>query len=253
MRFFRKRFIVWLNRKGATKLVVTFGLVALILTMFSIKVPTSKSETWSYWTMPLSGKTIALDPGHGGPDGGAVSKSGLVEADINLQIAFYLRDFLQEAGAIVVMTREENKDLARPETKGYSKRKTEDLLQRVELIRKHHADLVVSIHLNAIQSPRWRGAQTFYNPKLEESNRLAALIQDEFIRNLGNTNRATKTDDTFYILKALPLPGALVEAGFLSNPEEAKLLGSPDYQKKIAASIYQGILRFYSGEQVGEK
>ncbi|TDF91485.1 N-acetylmuramoyl-L-alanine amidase CwlD [Paenibacillus piri] len=245
----RKRVVVWLTMQSGLKLMISALLVGLMLYMFTYELPAT--NTWTNWTLPLSGKTIALDPGHGGPDGGAQSKDGIIEKDINLAITLHLRDYLQEAGALVVMTRENDKDLAEPSTKGYSKRKTEDMINRAQFIIGHKSDLFVSVHLNATPSEKWSGAQTFYYPKHQQSGLLAALIQDEVKKNLKNTDRVAKPIDNFYLLKTLQIPSALVEVGFLSNPAEAGLLRSPAYQKKIAASIYQGILRYYSGEKVG--
>jgi N-acetylmuramoyl-L-alanine amidase len=245
----RKRVVVWLTVHSGLKLVMSAMLVGLMLYMFTYELPAT--NTWTSWTMPLSGKKIALDPGHGGPDGGAQSKDGLIEKDINLAITLYLRDYLQEAGALVVMTREDDKDLAEPSTKGYSKRKTEDLVNRAQFITRQKSDLFVSVHLNSIPSIKWSGAQTFYYPNHKQSGVLAALIQDEVKKNLQNTDREAKPVENIFLLKALQIPSALVEVGFLSNPAEADLLRTPAYQKKIAASIYQGILRYYAGEKVG--
>lgn len=245
----RKRLVVWMNGQGMLKLGAAAFLALLTVFMLSYELP--HSETWDYWTMPLSGKVIAVDAGHGGPDGGASSKEGVTEKDINLAIALHLRDYLQEAGAIVVLTREEDKDLASPDTKGLSKRKTEDLLQRAKVVNQAQADLVISIHLNSIPSPKWRGAQTFYNSEKPGANVLAAHIQSELRRNLENTDRVAKENDTFYPLKAVSIPGALVEVGFLSNPEEARLMTMESYQKKVASAIYQGVLKYCSGEKMG--
>ncbi|KZE72189.1 N-acetylmuramoyl-L-alanine amidase [Paenibacillus elgii] len=246
----RKRVVVWLTMHSGIKIVMSALLVALMLFMFTYELPSTK--TWTYWTMPLSGKIIALDAGHGGPDGGARSKDGLEEKDVNLAIALHLRDYLQQSGALVVMTREDDRDLASPGTKGYSKRKTEDLLKRAEFVSKQKSNLFVSIHLNSIPSPRWSGAQTFFYPNHADNATLATLIQEEMKRNLKNTDRVAKqADKEIYLLKAMTIPSALVEVGFLSNPGEAQLLRDPTYQKKIATSIYQGILRYYSGEKVG--
>lgn len=245
----RKRVVVWLTMQGGLKIVMSALLVALMIFMFTYELPSTK--TWTYWTMPLSGKIIALDAGHGGPDGGAKSKEGISEKDINLAITLYLRDYLQQAGALIVMTREDDRDLADEKTKGYSRRKTEDLLNRVEFINNQNSDLLVSIHLNSIPAARWSGAQTFFYPIHPDNPRLAALIQDEIKKNLKNTDRIAKqADKEIYLLKALKIPSALVEVGFLSNPTEAQLLKDPSYQKKIATAIYQGILRYYSGEKV---
>lgn len=245
----RKRVVVWLTMQSGLKLAMSALLVALLLFMFTYELPATK--TWTYWTMPLSGKIIAVDAGHGGPDGGAISKEGLSEKDVNLAIARHLRDYLQEAGALVVMTREEDKDLADPSTKGYSKRKTEDLMNRADFIARQNASLFVSVHLNSIPSPKWSGAQTFYYPNHPDNANVSALIQEEIKNNLGNTDRIAKpADKEIYLLRALKIPAALVEVGFLSNPEEARLLQSEAYQKKVAGAIYQGILRYYSGEKL---
>ncbi|MGO4499959.1 N-acetylmuramoyl-L-alanine amidase CwlD [Paenibacillus sp. 2RAB27] len=250
MRKRKKRLVVWLTFHSSLKLLLSAMLVALVVFIYAYELPTTK--TWSDWTLPLSGKTIALDAGHGGPDGGAESKDGIIEKDINLAITLWLRDYLQQAGAIVVLTRETDTDLAESGTKGYSKRKTQDLHNRADLIQNNNADMFLSIHLNSIPSDKWRGAQTFYYLNNPDNPNLAALIQSELRRNLENTDRVAKmADKTVYLLKTLKIPSALVEVGFLSNPEEAKLLADENYQKMLAASVYQGILRYYAGEKVG--
>ncbi|AMA74822.1 N-acetylmuramoyl-L-alanine amidase [Aneurinibacillus sp. XH2] len=222
-----------------------------LITLLTYNMPMD-DESWSVWSLPLSGKIIVVDAGHGGLDGGAKSKGGIIEKDITLPISMYLRDFLQEAGALVIMTRETDTDLAAPGTKGLSKRKTEDLLRRVRLIKDNQADLLISIHLNAIPSPRWSGAQTFYSPALKQSGQMAHLIQDEIKRVISNTDRVAKKTDDIFILRTAECPSVLVEVGFLSNEQEAKLMATSRYQKQMANAIYQGILRYYSGETVEE-
>ncbi|MBP1933066.1 N-acetylmuramoyl-L-alanine amidase CwlD [Ammoniphilus resinae] len=217
----------------------------LLVSIFTYEFP--KNETWTAWSLPISGAIIAVDPGHGGFDGGAVSKSGIIEKDVALTISLYLREFLQQAGALVIMTRETDEDLA---TGKLRQMKREDIHRRVKLINESGADLTVSIHLNAIPSPRWYGAQTFYNPLLKENALLAFLIQDEIKTNLKNTDRHAKKKKDMYILNNVSMPSALVEVGFLSNPGEAAKLSDKEYQKSMANAIYQGILRYYSGETV---
>ncbi|WP_090583289.1 N-acetylmuramoyl-L-alanine amidase CwlD [Paenibacillus sp. OV219] len=246
----RKRFVVWITYRGAVR--ITLGVVAVMLTVILLTQEVPATRTWTYWTLPLSGKVIAIDAGHGGVDGGAVSKQGLVEKDLNLAIALQLRDYLQQAGAIVVMTREGDYDLANEGTSKISRRKTEDLVKRAQFVKDKNASLLLSIHMNSIPSPRWSGAQTFFYPSLPENAVLASLIQDEIRRNLANTDRLPATVNTIYLLKAMKdVPSALVEVGFLSNPGEASRLADAEYQKKVAASIYQGVLRFTAGEKWG--
>lgn len=237
---------VWIAWSSIKKSVLGIVLLAVMIGIIAYDMPTAR--TLNYWSLPLSGKIIAIDAGHGGPDGGAVSKDGLIEKDINLSVSLYLRDYLQQAGAIVVMTREGDYDLAGEGTQGYSKRKTEDLKQRVRSIEEKGADLFISVHMNSVPSNRWSGAQTFYYPANDGNKALAGLIQDELRTTLENTTRVAKTVNTVYLLKMLKMPAALVEVGFLSHPEESVLLGDDVYQRKVATSIYRGILR-YASEQ----
>ncbi|GAF18739.1 LOW QUALITY PROTEIN: germination-specific N-acetylmuramoyl-L-alanine amidase, cell wall hydrolase CwlD [Bacillus sp. JCM 19046] len=222
-------------------------LVAAVLVWVRYDVTTENSS--SVWHLPLSGKVIVLDPGHGGMDGGASSKSGILEKKITLDVALKLRDYLQEAGHLVILTREEDIDLADETTAKIRQRKVEDLRKRVEIVNESDADFFLSIHMNAIPSDRWRGSQTFYHLKDKKNEELAVFIQEELKRNLENTDRYAKPIHHVYLLKEAKIPGALVEAGFLSNPAEAALLENDDYQTKVAASIYEGMLRYASGEK----
>ncbi|WP_068677048.1 N-acetylmuramoyl-L-alanine amidase CwlD [Oceanobacillus sp. Castelsardo] len=231
---------------------VGFWLLGLALLVFLIQFPMNKSLDVAKFSLPLSGKTIVLDPGHGGPDGGAVGKDGTTEEAITLSVSKKLSTYLQEAGATVYLTREEDKDLASEETKGLSRRKSEDIRNRLNFIQAHKADFFLSIHLNALSSTKWRGAQTFYYPSNDENKHLAKMIQAEIIRNLENTNREALAKTEMYLLKHAEVPGALVEIGFLSNVDERELLKQEDYQDKMAASIYEGILR-YTTEEIEEE
>ncbi|MDP5276916.1 N-acetylmuramoyl-L-alanine amidase CwlD [Chengkuizengella axinellae] len=230
------------------KLHITFVLLLLVSVVAILYVGYPAVKTWTSSFSPLSGQVIALDPGHGGFDVGAVSEDGsLLEKTISLDISLYLRDYLQQAGAFVVMTRESDVDLKGDATKN---KKRTDFNNRLKLINESDADLIVSVHLNSIGSSRWSGAQTFYHSKSEDSQRLAKLIQDEFKSNL-NTEREALTKDALIMLKNTNMPGALVEVGFLSNPEEARLLAMKEYQLKIAESIYHAILRYFDGDLAG--
>lgn len=232
------------------KIWLWFIALGTLVILFTYKNPID--ESWSVWSLPLSGKIIVIDAGHGGVDGGAESNAGQMEKDVTLPISIYLRDFLQEAGAFVIMTRETDIDLAEPETKGLSKRKTEDLLKRAQIVKDSNADFLLSIHLNAFPSSKYYGAQSFYYPGIKQSGDAAKLIQDEIKRVLNNTDRVAKRIDNVYILKSAEIPSVLIEVGFLSNSNEAKQLASSTYQKQMANAVYQGILRFYSGENVSE-
>ncbi|MRH44870.1 N-acetylmuramoyl-L-alanine amidase CwlD [Aquibacillus halophilus] len=224
-------------------------IIGAVLLVVLIQYPIQKTaDSWETWSLPLSGKVIVLDPGHGAPDGGAVGADGTLEKDIALDVSKQLRDYLQQAGALVYLTRETDQDLAAEDTKGLSRRKSEDIRKRVEFIKAKEADFFVSVHLNALSSTQWHGAQTFYYPSLAESKSLAKFIQAEIIRNLENTTREALALNGMYILKHAESPGALVEIGFLSNSHERELLKTREYQRKIAGSIYEGILRYVTEE-----
>ena len=223
-------------------------MLGLTVLFFVLQYDFSEDNTWKSWNLPLSGKVILIDPGHGGPDGGA-GDEGALEKDIALKVSLKMKDFLEGQGALVLMTREEDKDLADKSTRGYSKRKTEDLKKRLEFINKSEADFFISVHLNSIPSPRWSGAQTFYAPHHKENARAAKFIQDEFKKNLQNTTREAKPINNVYIIKHAKRPGVLVEVGFLSNPTEKANLKKDSYQDKLAESIYLGVLRYFTDEK----
>ena len=233
-------------KKGWKVSLFAFGLLVLFLIL---QYDFLEDDTWNSWNLPLSGRVILVDPGHGGPDGGAVGDSSVLEKDIALEVSLKLREYLQEQGALVIMTREEDIDLADKDTRGYSRRKVEDLKRRLKMINEPEIDFFVSIHLNSIPSARWSGAQTFFAPHHRENDRAAKFIQDELKTNLENTKREALSINRVYILDHAKKPGVLVEVGFLSNPGERENLKKGSYQDKLAASIYYGILRYYSKEK----
>lgn len=192
----------------------------------------------------VAGRTIAVDPGHGGVDPGAVGPGGTLEKDVTLAISLRLRRILEQAGAVVVMTRETDTDLSTP-GKSLGARKREDLDRRLALVREKGADVYLGIQANAFGT-RWTGAQTFYYPRGEESRRLAEEVQAELRRILGNTQRRAKALD-IYVLRNLNIPAVIVEVGFLSNAEEERLLNDPGYQEKVALAIFSGLVRYLAG------
>jgi N-acetylmuramoyl-L-alanine amidase len=237
--------MIWVSKRRIKIISFIAGLLVLFLILQHDFI---EDDSWNTWNLPLSGKIILLDAGHGGPDGGAGTGKTL-EKDIALEITLKVRDYLQQQGALVIMTRETDTDLADSDTKGYSRRKVEDLKKRLKMINKTDNDLFVSIHLNAIPSSRWSGAQTFYAPHHQENARAAKFIQEELRKNLENTNRKAKPLNQVYILKNAKKPGALVEVGFLSNPGEKAMLKKDSYQEKVSISIYKGIMRYFTNEK----
>lgn len=193
--------------------------------------------------------TVVLDAGHGGEDPGAVSNySGIAEKDINLRIAFLLKELLEEDNYRVIMTREEDVLNYKPGTKNITEKRRQDLTARRKLIDNSGADIVVSIHLNKFEDPQYYGAQTFYPPGSAESERLAVCVQNALRENVdpSNNRKALVKKERIVILRDLVVPTVLVECGFLSNSQEEALLRTVDYQEKIAKAIKKGIDDYFA-------
>lgn len=192
----------------------------------------------------VAGRIVVIDPGHGGIDPGALSKSGVKEKDLVLAISKKLEKILNSYAIYTVMTRETDTDLA-PDVKGpLIHRKREDLNRRASVAKNHKADLLVSIHANSFPEPYWSGAQTFYNSENGASKLLAETIQSSLVNSLGPNKRKAKPGD-FRILRESKVPSAMIEVGFLSNPKEANLLQDSKYQDRVAEAIAKGIIKFF--------
>ena len=198
---------------------------------------------------------ILIDPGHGGMDGGASSDSGTTEKDINLAIAFQIKELAEADGWKVVMTREEDIGLGGSKNKTIRSQKTADLIARRDMIKDVDPTVAVSIHLNSFKQDRSvRGAQTFYpgsgDPAvIDESKILAEAIQEQLVTGIDDgTDRTALAKRDALIFKNPTVPMVIIECGFLSNAEEAKLLEQAEYQKKLAKHIYDGIM-VYTGRE----
>ena len=193
--------------------------------------------------LPLLGRVIYIDPGHGGLDSGAVYKN-IKEAPINLEISKKLENILSSYGAIVYLTRYDNYDLSLPNSSNHKK---SDLNQRIKLIDESNCDIFLSIHLNADVSESWSGAQVFYDDINEENLVLAKYLQDEFSNDL-KSKRKIKEISNLYLYRKATTPGVLVEVGFLSNANERYLLRNDDYQQKIVNSIANGVIKYFNNK-----
>lgn len=186
--------------------------------------------------------TVLLDAGHGAADSGKVGVNQALEKDINLEIAKYTRDLLQEAGVEVVMTRTDDSPLYQ-ETD--SNKKLADMKKRIQIMIDCDADIAVSIHQNSYTQESVKGPQVFYYKDSEEGKKLAASIQSAFDLVLGEDNtRTIKPNGEYYLLVHSPMPLVICECGFLSNWEEAGKLVTPEYQKAVAGAVAQGILEY---------
>ena len=187
--------------------------------------------------------TIAVDPGHGGEDGGAISCTGRSDSGYNLQIALRLNDLLQLLGYDTVMIRSTDTSVY---TSGQtiSQKKVSDLKQRVRIVDRTYNALLLSIHQNTFPEEKYSGAQVFYG-KAAGSEELAKELQDALVAALNpGSSRKAKQGSGIYLLDKTNATGVLVECGFLSNRQEEAKLRSPDYQKKLCCVISATTARF---------
>lgn len=190
--------------------------------------------------LPLLGRVIFVDPGHGGRDPGTISGK-ILEKDIVLEISKELREQLIAKGAIVYMTRETDTDLS---SQWDAKKKRGDLYRRIIMYKDKQAELYLSIHLNYYSSSSESGAEVLYNPINSENKKFGSILMDNFKNILGSKRVLKKTD--LYMYKNTTVPGVLIECGFLSNPNERYLLGKKSYQKKLSKIIVDSVITYYN-------
>ena len=187
----------------------------------------------------LLGKTIYIDPGHGGKDSGAIYKN-IYEKDVNLTMSKKIEKYLTSKGATVYLTRETDKDLSTTTVN----RKRNDLTNRAILINKSNADMYISIHLNSISSNKWQGLQIFYNSRNKENEQIATNLTS-YLKEKTSNIREPKKINTYYMYKQITIPGVLIELGFLSNQNDRYRLTREEYQDILAQNISDSIENYY--------
>lgn len=211
----------------------------LILICFFLLTISLPNVTASINNLNLLGKKIVLDAGHGGTDSGA--KNGkIVEKELNLLLVKKLEKELISRGATVYLTREEDNDLSARTTE----RKRSDLYNRAKYINTIKPNMYISIHLNATTSSSWKGLQVFYNKNNDENKVIAETITNNLKNNINNI-REVKEENKYYMYKYIKYPGVLIEAGFISNPDENYLLRQEEYQNKLIILIADAIEKYY--------
>lgn len=188
-------------------------------------------------------KTVIIDAGHGGEDGGATSCTGVLESQINLDIALKLDDLLHLLGMNTVMIRTTDCSVY---TKGetIAQKKVSDLKERVRIVNSTTDALLVSIHQNHFSSEKYSGAQVFYAPT-NGSKELANNLQKSLIQTINpHSQRGIKKADSVYLMQHIDCPGILIECGFLSNRNEEYQLRNPDYQRKICSVVASAVSNY---------
>ena len=232
-------------------LVSALTLFALSITLgaFDISGDSNGNQSQTVYTEMPKYSTVIIDAGHGGEDGGASSAAGLVEKDVNLEIAHILADMLRANGVDVIMTRDDDRLLYDRNTNYQGRKKKLDLAARLAIADNTENAIFVSIHMNSFTDSRYSGLQVWYSPNNADSSALAEIIQAENKEKLQpyNTRKTKEATSAIHILYNAKCPAVLVECGFLSNSEEAALFSTHDYRQKTAFMMFCSITQFLNG------
>ncbi|NLW22939.1 MAG: N-acetylmuramoyl-L-alanine amidase [Tissierellia bacterium] len=234
-------YILYLNKK------ILFILTLLLLIIIGI-IFTKGSRALNIFSY-RDGQVIVIDPGHGGIDGGAGNVKDVLEKDINLDVGIKLKKQLLVEGFNVVMTREVDQSLEHLSSLNAS-RYRRDLDARKNIIDNNEPVVFISIHVNSSKKSTARGAKIYHYPNSTEGKRLADSIARSIDANLyekflkEESLRTEVLSEDYYILREPSYTGVLVEIGFITNPEEKRLLMDEDYKERLAFAIKKGILEY---------
>ena len=208
-----------------------------------VLVPIVLCLTWlAVFGLVLAGllperRVIVIDPGHGGIDGGT-SSGDLLEKDVNLRMGHILREVLEARQYQVVMPRTDDSDVSHFVPNGAS-RYRRDLKGRVRLVGRVRPISLISIHVNWHKDSWRRGAIVYYQNGETDSRLLAEAIQEE-LNAIQPVKRQVRAAD-FYVLRNTNAPAGLVELGFISNPEDRRLMQDAAYLTKQAEAVRAGL------------
>ena len=220
--------------------------ILIILLILSVIISSAYAGLVVYRVSKLNGITIVIDAGHGGRDGGSIGTNGTIEKELNLGYAVALKDKLVSAGYFVVMTRETDDGLYDAFAKN---KKVSDMDARMKIIKKANPNLMVSIHMNSFRDSSVRGAITYYRVDDASSRKVGDLIQKALYTYCGARLEKSKVGD-YFMVNCSYYTSVLIECGFLSNPDEEKLLKTKEYKAKFIDAVYSGILLYFGNQKL---
>lgn len=234
-----------IGKKSIIAIITAFLIILSAMLYLTFMANFSAAEASS---MPITQKTVIVDAGHGGDDGGAIGIDGTVEKDINLDIALKLEKILKFYGFNVIMTRTQDVMTCDDGLDSLRKRKISDIHNRFELMRKNPDAIFISVHQNKFEDSSQHGTQVFYSGNDERSKELAEAIQTSVTLTLQRKNNRVvkKSGSGIYLLYHAKIPAVLVECGFISNSDEVKKLKDESYRMKLAILIADGLLKYLS-------
>ena len=226
---------------------VVLGMFAVFMVAaISLNTKEKNEEFMSTVSLPVSGKVVVIDAGHGIPDEGAEVGDGTTEAQTNLKIALKLQNLLEQSGCTVILTRSDENGIYDLDSKTLRQKKISDIRNRVKIGNESSADIFVSIHLNKIPQEQYDGWQTFYNKNSKQGEKLAKSIQSNLNESIQKENkRVASKIEKIYIINNVEIPTTIVECGFLSNHQEKEQLLTDSYQNRLAWGIYNGIIDYF--------
>ena len=190
----------------------------------------------------MKGRRIAIDPGHGGSDSGAIGPTGIMEKSVTMRVSRELKRLLEAEGATVILTRTGDTEVSE---KGASATSVEELQARCDVANKAKADIFLSIHADAFTNREVKGTTAYYYAQgTKQSKLLADSVRTALIDAIGTVDRGTQSCN-FYVVKHTDMPAILVEISFISNPDEEKMMNSETGIKKIAQGIADGIADYF--------
>ena len=190
----------------------------------------------------MKGRRIAIDPGHGGSDSGAIGPTGIMEKSITMRVSRELKRLLETEGATVILTRTGDTEVSE---KGASATSVEELQARCDVANQAKADIFLSIHADAFTNREVKGTTAYYYAQgTKQSKQLADSVRTALIDAIGTVDRGTQSCN-FYVVKHTDMPAILVEISFISNPDEEKMMNSETGIKKIAQGIADGIADYF--------
>lgn len=193
-----------------------------------------KEKNESHPSSKVSNTTykVVIDPGHGGTDVGSTGSSGKQEKDFTLSVSKKVKKLLEQEPQIeVFMTRTDDSFIS------------QESRFRPKYANKLNADVFISIHGNTFSDPSVSGTETFYYHS--NSLRLAEILQKQVVEATGFRDRGKKKGDLF-VVKDTKMPAALIEVGYLTNPQDESKMWTDDFQSRVAASIVEGIKEYIS-------
>lgn len=232
------------------KYIISISAALLILAAGIYTIDRSNSYRAVKTDMQIT-KTVILDAGHGGEDGGTSAPDGTLEKDINLMISKDIGAFFDFFGVNYIPVRNSDISVCDNGLDTVRKRKYSDIMNRFSLVNSTPDSVLLSIHQNYFQQPEYSGTQVFYAEKTVDSKELAESIQIAVVTALQpeNDRVVMAADENIYLLHKAKNTSVMVECGFLSNPGECEKLKTKAYQTQMAYFIFRGTLNYLSDEK----